>query len=110
MRVHLIKKQTLIDYALGHSNSIAAFNYWLEAVKFADWNKPEEIKSTFGTADILGNDSNRVIFDIGGNNYRLICKYMFGKKKVHLFVCWVGTHVEYTELCKQNKQYTIAVY
>lgn len=110
MRVHLIKKQTVIDYALGHSNSIAAFNYWLETVKFADWNSPGEIKSTFGSVDVLGNDSNRVIFDIGGGNYRMICKYMFGKTKIHLFVSWIGTHAEYDKLCAKNEQYTISIY
>ena len=110
MRVHLIKKQTLIDYAIGHPNSLAALTYWMDIVKFADWSNPNEIKKTFATADILGNDSNRVIFNIGGNKYRLICKYKFGKNKVHIFVCWIGTHKEYDKICKKNVQYKISVY
>jgi len=39
------------------------------------------IKYTFGTTDLLGKGSNRVCFDIGGNNYRMICKIAFGEKK-----------------------------
>lgn len=65
---------------------------------------------SFATADNIGNGTNRIVFNIGGNNYRLICKYVFGDKQVHLFVCWIGTHAAYTELCKQNKQYFILNY
>jgi mRNA interferase HigB len=48
-----------------------------------------------------------VVFDIGGNNYRMICKYWFGASRVHLYVKWIGTHAEYDGLCKKNKQYTV---
>ena len=65
---------------------------------------------TFGAADLLGNGSDRVVFNIAGNNYRMICKYHFGVNQVHLYVKWIGTHADYTELCKKNDQYTISVY
>lgn len=68
------------------------------------------MKETFNTVDYLGKSSNRVIFDIGGNNFRMICKYVFGAKQVHLFVCWIGTHAEYDKICKQGEQYTINIY
>jgi mRNA interferase HigB len=64
------------------------------------------MQSTFGTADLLGKSSNRVVFNVGGNNYRMICKYAFGDKQVHLFICWIGTHAEYNELCSDDKQNT----
>ncbi|WP_298608866.1 type II toxin-antitoxin system HigB family toxin [uncultured Spirosoma sp.] len=56
------------------------------------------MKDTFGAADLLGNGTNRIVFDIGGNYYRMICKYAFGKNQVHLFVCWIGAHAEYVKL------------
>jgi mRNA interferase HigB len=79
-------------------------------VKYADWNAPSDIKQTFASADLLGGGGNRVVFDVGGNNYRMICKYAFGEKQVHLFICWIGTHTEYDELCDNNEQYTITNY
>ncbi len=90
--------------------SRSSFEIWLAALKRADWDEPNDIVSTFGSADILGKGSERVVFNIGGNNYRLICKYHFGHKKVHLFVKWVGTHAEYTKICKEGRQYEINVY
>jgi mRNA interferase HigB len=110
MKVHLIKKQTIEEYAIRNSRSRSSFGIWLNIVRFADWNEPSDIQDTFGSADLLGNGTNRVVFNIGGNNYRIICKYAFGKNQVHLFVCWLGTHAEYSKLCKEEKQYTINSY
>ncbi len=110
MRVHLIKQQTLDDFAFKHSASKAPLCDWAEKVKFADWNEPNNIKETFNTADLIGKSSNRVVFDIGGNNFRMICKYFFGEKEVHLFICWIGMHSAYDKICKHNEQYTINIY
>ena len=110
MKVHLIKRQTIEDYAARHARSRSSFALWLTAVKYADWNTPVDIQQTFGTADLLGNGSNRVVFDIGGNNYRLIASYSFGQHQVHLFVCWLGTHAEYDKSCAKNHQYTVTLY
>lgn len=65
---------------------------------------------TFNHADILGRGVNRVVFNIGGNSYRLICKYFFGRTMVHLFVVWVGTHAEYDKLCGEQKQYDVNMF
>ncbi len=108
MRVHLIKKQTIEDYAERNAQSRLSFSIWLTTITFADWNEPTDIQKTFASADLLGKSSSRVVFDIGGNNYRMICKYLFGDKEIHLFVCWIGTHADYDALCKKNEQYKIS--
>lgn len=110
MKVHLIKKQSIENYTVENANSRASFQLWLSVIKQADWKAPNDIISTFNSADILGKSSNRVIFNIGGNRYRLICQYHFGENNVHLFVKWIGTHAEYTLLCKQEKQYDINLF
>ncbi len=110
MKVHLIKRQSIEDYVLKNAGSAASFEIWLSIIKRVDWDEPNEIKLTFNSADILGKGSDRVVFNIGGNNYRLICKYHFGNTKVHLFVKWIGTHADYTKLCNEGKQYEIEVY
>jgi len=110
MKVHLIKKQTLEDFAHRHPRSKTSLEDWTEKLKLADWEQPGDMKQTYNTADILGKSSSRVVFDIAGNNYRMICKYVFGIKQAHLFVCWMGTHTEYDKICKQGDQYTINLY
>ena len=107
MKIHLISKETIRRYTKDHILSRSSFQDWLAKIKYADWEIPQDIKATFAAADILGNNSNRVVFDVGGNNYRMICKYWFGHENVHLYIKWVGTHAEYDKLCKNGRQYTI---
>jgi mRNA interferase HigB len=110
MKVHLIRKETLEEFATRHPASRPAIKDWLSKLKYADWDEPQEIKKTFGTAEILGNNTSRVVFNLGGNNLRMICKYGFGRKEVHLFILWIDTHAEYTKLCNKNEQYTVTIY
>ena len=110
MKVHLIKKQAIEDYVKRNARSKASFEIWLSIINQADWSEPREITSTFNSADILGRGSDRIVFNIGGNNYRLICKYHFGVRMVHLFVKWIGNHAEYSKLCDEEKQYDISAY
>jgi len=110
MKVHLISRQTVMNFASKHTRGKVSFEDWLQKLKTADWEQANDIKSTFRSADLLGNGSKRVVFDIAGNSYRVICKYAFGEKEVHLFVCWIGTHAEYDKLCKDNNQYSVCSY
>jgi len=57
---------------------------------------------------LLGDGSNRIVFDIAGNNYRMICKYHFGQQEFIIHQ-WIGTHAEYTKLCNDNDQYTVNI-
>lgn len=110
MKVHLIKRQTIEYYILKNVRSKVSFEIWLSIIKRVDWNNPSDIISTFNSADILGKGSNRVVFNIGGNNYRMVCKYYFGETRIHLFIKWIGTHAEYTSLCNNGNQYVVNAY
>jgi len=83
---------------------------WLKFIEKADWNSPKDMIDTFGNADILGNGTERIVFNIGGNRYRMICSYYFGNKNIHLYINWIGTHAEYNKICDANLQYTINKY
>jgi len=110
MKVHLIKEQTISRYVKSNSQSRNSFALWIGILRKADWNVPHDIIATYGSADILGGGTERVVFNIGGNKYRMICRFHFGNKRVHLFVNWIGTHSEYAILCKEGKQYNISNY
>ena len=110
MKVRLIRRTSIIEFATQYAGSRAAFRIWLSLLKQADWTSPGDIVQTFGSADLLGNGTRRVVFDIGGNHYRMICGYHFGITKVHLYVKWIGTHTDYTRLCNKNGQYTVTLY
>lgn len=110
MKVHLIKKQPIENYITQNARNKASFEIWFSIIKNASWNEPNDIVCTFNSADILGKSSNRVVFNVDGNNYRMICRYHFGKEKIHLFVKWIVTHAEYSKLCNEGKQYEVSLY
>jgi mRNA interferase HigB len=64
---------------------------WVHIVRAVDWSRPTDIKVLFNSADILAND--RVVFNIGGNKYRLIAAVHHRGKRV--YVRFIGTHAEY---------------
>ena len=80
----------------------------MEKLKNADREKSTDMKETFSATDLLGRSSNRAVFNIGGNTYRMIFKYAFGDSQGHLFICWIGTHAAYTRLCDGQLQYTVS--
>jgi mRNA interferase HigB len=110
MKVHLIKKRTIEQFILVNAQSRASFRDWLNKIKGADWSGPADIQKMFGTADLLSKSSNRVVFDIAGNAYRMICKYAFGERFARLYICWIGTHAQYDQLNKLGEQYTVFIY
>jgi mRNA interferase HigB len=67
---------------------------WVSVVKAADWTKPTDIKEMLRSADILAND--RVVFNIGGNKYRLVVAVHYRGKRV--YIRFVGTHGEYNRI------------
>ncbi len=81
-------------YFTKHANARVSLQEWNQKTKKADWEDFTDIKKTFNSVDNVGND--RYVFNLGGNNYRLVALIIFKMKKV--FVRWIGTHAEYDKL------------
>ena len=60
----------------------------------AQWTHLMSVKADFASADYVGN--NRIVFDIKGNDYRLVAVVLFVAGTV--FIRWVGTHSEYDKI------------
>jgi mRNA interferase HigB len=78
----------------GRRDSEMPLRTWVHIVKAADWSKPNEVKETFGTADLLAN--GRVVFDIGGNKYRLVAAIHYRGKRV--YIRFIGTRKDYDKI------------
>lgn len=64
---------------------------WLAEATKATWTQPADIKAQYGNASIIAN--NRVVFNIKGNDYRLIVSVAY--KMQWVYVKFVGTHEHY---------------
>ena len=107
MKVYLKQEEWIEEFMIQNAQSRASLKKWLDWIDTADWQQPGDIKNSKFKADLLGKGSCRVIFNIAGNNYRMICRYYFYENFVMLFICWIGTHAEYDKICAGNNQYTV---
>jgi mRNA interferase HigB len=64
----------------------------------ADWRAPADVKRDFGSASILRD--GRVVFNIGGNKYRLVVWINYPYRVV--YVRFIGTHVQYDRIDAQT--------
>ena len=101
MKVKIFKWANVIEHCGQNKIMLKAFEDFYNQLKYCNWEIPSDIIKSFRTADIIsceGKPFNRVVFNIGGNKYRLICGYKFGSNRVVLYVGFVGTHNEYDKI------------
>lgn len=93
--MQVIARRTLGEFWLRHPRAEGPIRAWFAIAAKARWANPTEIKRQFGNTVDLVSD-NRVIFDLGGNKYRLIVHVSFAFGRV--LVKFIGTHAEYDRI------------
>lgn len=96
--MHVISKKALAAFWLSHPTAKTPLEAWFRLISTSSFDTFLEIKRTFNTADYV---SPHIIFDIGGNNFRVISVIHFNRQKV--YVREVLTHIEYDRWCKSNR-------
>ena len=93
--MRIIKHSRLREYGDTHARARKSLENWCEVARKASWQNLAGVRKTFGSADETRVKSHKavVIFNIGGNNYRLICAIHYDRQKV--FVLRFLTHAEY---------------
>ena len=92
--MRVISFGVLRDFIAQHADAAEPLKEWYKAVTRAFWRNFADMKQTFNTVDYAGND--RYVFDIKGNNYRIVAIVLFVNQKV--YIRFVGTHEEYTRI------------
>lgn len=78
----------------GRSDAEGALKAWFSEAKLAKWTTPQDVKNQYANASIIAN--NRVVFNIKGNDYRLIVAIAY--KMQYVYVKFIGTHTEYDKI------------
>lgn len=92
--MNIIAKNSVLYYIEKYPQAKTPFLAWYNDFlkrKFYNFN---ELKAVYGNASIVAN--NRVIFNIKGNDYRLIVSLEF--RKLSSYIIWFGTHREYDKI------------
>jgi mRNA interferase HigB len=86
-----------VEGLAGHKDRAAvkaALDAWFDEVKKAKWQNSADIRRRYATASIISAD--RVVFNIKGNDYRLVVAVDFDRSIV--WIKWIGTHKEYDKI------------
>jgi mRNA interferase HigB len=92
--MNVVTKRTLEAFWTKHPQAETPLRAWLSIARASEWKTMHDIKAIFGSADPVGD--NRVVFNIKGNDYRLVVRISFTYKQ--LLVKFVGTHAEYDKI------------
>ena len=93
--MHIIARRRLRQFAEIHVSAKKPLDIWYHVVKRARYHSTHDVKADWGNAvDFLSD--NRVVFDIGGNKYRLVVTIRYEWQKV--FIRHIVTHTAYDRL------------
>ena len=90
-QVRVIARSRLELFWKKYPDSEQQLRSWYHEAKRASWQTPQHIKAQYRSASIL--KGRRVVFNICGNKYRLVCEVLFGQGI--LFIKFLGTHKQY---------------
>lgn len=96
--MRVIAKSTLKRFWEQHSDSRGPLESWYDEAMKAAWASPQAVKDQYGLASFCGN--NRVVFNIGGNKYRLVVEMQY--RAGIAWVKFVGTHAQYDKIDAEN--------
>jgi mRNA interferase HigB len=82
------------EFAKVHPDADTALRDWYKKTERSNWSCFADVKSTFGSVDSVGN--SRFVFNIRGNEYRLIAIIIFASRKV--YIRFIGTHSQYDKI------------
>lgn len=105
--MRVIARRTLREFVqalAGHKDQRAvkaAVDAWFEEARNARWRSPADVKRSYATASII--TAERIVFNIKGNDYRLIIAVDFEKSIV--WIKWIGTHKDYDRIDVRQVQY-----
>ena len=88
--MEIINESELHSFAKKHSNARKPLANWIDITKATAWKSFSELRETFRKADYV---KELVVFDIGGNNYRLISSIDYLAQRVYILE--MMTHAEY---------------
>jgi mRNA interferase HigB len=92
--VRIVAKSTLRAFWEGYPDAEEPLLAWYREVEKEDWSEPAHVKVKYRSASVVGD--NRVVFNIKGNDYRLVVKINYPYRM--LYVRFVGTHAQYDKI------------
>jgi mRNA interferase HigB len=92
--MRIISRRTLREFWAKYPDAEQSLRAWYANTKQANWQAPADIKRDYRNASFIAN--NRIVFNIKGNQYRLIVAVKYEYSIV--YIRFVGTHQAYDKV------------
>ena len=92
--MNIVAFRTLRAFYEKHEDCEAQLKTWYKKTVSVNWKSPKEIKIDYPSASIIAD--NRIVFNIKGNEYRLIVKFNY--KYGWAWIRFIGTHAQYDKI------------
>ncbi|MCD4792976.1 MAG: type II toxin-antitoxin system HigB family toxin [Bacteroidales bacterium] len=92
--MRIVAKKTLRNFWNKHNDCEEQLKSWYNETSKTNWKNPNELKKDYPSASILEN--NRIVFNIKGNNYRLVVKINYEYQI--MWIRFIGTHADYDKI------------
>ena len=89
----IVGREVLASFSALHPDSRKWISNWLADAGASRWSTPQDIKSRYAAASFLAD--NTVIFNVRGNEYRMVTHVAFASGVV--VVEWIGKHSDYDQ-------------
>lgn len=96
--MRIISKKKIRDYIINHSQAELPLTEWYMTMQASNATKLSELRIAFNSADSV---NGYTVFNIGGNNYRLITAIHYNTQ--HCYIRTIWTHAEYSKHYNQIK-------
>ncbi len=92
--MNIVSHKTLRDFYQKHPAARSSVEAWYRVARRSRWASPQDVKRDFNSVDFVAD--SRAIFNIGGNNYRLVVRISYQRQS--MMVKFIGTHKEYDDI------------
>ena len=103
--MRLYERRTVIQFIRRYSDARHPMLAWVNEIEAAHYENPAQLRQRHGSADFVGD---KVIFDIGGNKYRLVANIRYADLRADpplngmVFILFLGTHGQYSRIDVEN--------
>jgi mRNA interferase HigB len=99
--MRIIARHIIDEFEIKHPDATTSLETWYKTSKNNKWTRPVDIKNDQANASVIAN--NRVVFNIKGNDYRLVVAVDY--QRLIFFIKFLDTHEEYDKIDASTIQY-----
>ncbi|BDD02446.1 type II toxin-antitoxin system HigB family toxin [Persicobacter psychrovividus] len=94
-RNRIISDKVIREFLLKHPTAKHVFERWLFDAKRGIFKNFDDLQKTFRAPDKAGKN---IVFNIGGNKYRLVADIRMTENRAIFYILFVGTHKAYDQI------------